>query len=240
MMYNEKLAVAVKVNGKVLREFKDQVYIPFGSEYSVFIKNLNTVRALVTISIDGEDIADGSRFVVQPNESIDIERFLRNGNNNAGNRFKFIERTTAVEDHRGIQIEDGIVRVEYQFEKQNQNFLNYPPGIRGPLRGRGFDVSYSSATYSTAGTVHDGSATMDAGITVEGSISDQQFQTTSSFPVETTRHVIVMKLLGETEEAVVVKPVTVKAKPTCKTCGKVNKATSKFCGECGTSLQIVA
>ena len=30
MMYGNKLAAAIKVNGKVLREFKDTVYIPFG------------------------------------------------------------------------------------------------------------------------------------------------------------------------------------------------------------------
>ena len=39
MMYLQKLAVAVKVNGKVLREVGDTVYIPFGSEYSILIKN---------------------------------------------------------------------------------------------------------------------------------------------------------------------------------------------------------
>jgi hypothetical protein len=35
MMYSNKLAVAIKANGKVLREFKDEVYIPFGQEYSL-------------------------------------------------------------------------------------------------------------------------------------------------------------------------------------------------------------
>ena len=48
MMYESKLAAAIKVNGKVLREFnKDTVYIPFGSEYSILLKNLNTKRAIV-------------------------------------------------------------------------------------------------------------------------------------------------------------------------------------------------
>ena len=96
MMYNNKLAMAVKVNGKVLREFKEgdnfKSYIPFGSEYSIYIKNMNSVRALVSISIDGEDVADGDQYVVNANSTLEIERFMRNGNLNEGNRFKFIER----------------------------------------------------------------------------------------------------------------------------------------------------
>ena len=43
-MYLNKVAVAIKSNGKVLREQGDNVYIPFGSEYSIQVKNLNSVR----------------------------------------------------------------------------------------------------------------------------------------------------------------------------------------------------
>ena len=55
MMYESKLAAAVKVKGRVLREFKDTVKIPFGSEYSILLKNLNTARALINVFIDGEN-----------------------------------------------------------------------------------------------------------------------------------------------------------------------------------------
>ena len=80
----------------------------------------------------------------------------------------------------------------------------------------------------------------DAGITVPGSISDQKFKTVSRFLKEQEVHVMVLKLLGETSEGTpVIQPVTVKAKPTCTSCGRVNKATAKFCSECGTALQIV-
>jgi len=116
MMYSEKLAVAIKSNGKILREFKDTVYVPFGSEYSLFIKNLNSVRAVVNISIDGQDVVPGG-IVVYGNQSVDLERFIKNNNLSEGNRFKFIERTGAVEQHRGIGVEDGLIRIEYQFEK---------------------------------------------------------------------------------------------------------------------------
>ncbi|TFH08906.1 MAG: zinc ribbon domain-containing protein [Candidatus Thorarchaeota archaeon] len=79
----------------------------------------------------------------------------------------------------------------------------------------------------------------DAGITVAGSLSNQQFFYVSNFPVEETKHVIVLKLLGETGKGKkIAKPVTVKTKQKCPTCGHMNKATSKFCTECGTGLEI--
>lgn len=117
MMYNNKLAIAIKVDGKILREFKDVVYIPFGTEYSILIKNLDLTRALASISVDGKDIGDGTKFVVPASGEIEVERFIRNGNLQEGNKLKFIERTDAVEKHRGIKIDDGLVKVEWQKEK---------------------------------------------------------------------------------------------------------------------------
>lgn len=115
-MYNNKLVASIKVNGKVLREFGEIVKLPFGSEYSIFLKNLNSVKAIVRLSIDGEDVAGD--LVINANSSLDLERFIKNGNLDKGNRFKFIERTSKIEDHRGIQAEDGLLRIEYEFEKE--------------------------------------------------------------------------------------------------------------------------
>jgi rRNA maturation endonuclease Nob1 len=81
----------------------------------------------------------------------------------------------------------------------------------------------------------------DVGITVPGSKSEQKFSTASWFATETEKHSIVLKLLGETpDNKEVRKPVTTKHKPKCVTCGKQNKATAKFCTECGTALEIFA
>jgi tRNA(Ile2) C34 agmatinyltransferase TiaS len=80
----------------------------------------------------------------------------------------------------------------------------------------------------------------DAGITVPGSVSDQKFSYVASFPTEAEEHVMVIRLLGEDPKGEIVKvPVTVKAKPKCQTCGRNNKAHSKFCVECGTALEII-
>ena len=117
MVFQNKLVAAIKVNGQVLRETDDTVTIPFGSEYSILIKNLNAVRAQIKVSVDGTDATSGTWLVIAPNGSLELERFIRDGNCEAGNRFKFIERTKEIEGHRGIQADDGIVRVEYQVER---------------------------------------------------------------------------------------------------------------------------
>jgi len=315
MMYNQKLVASIKVKGKILREFKDTVYIPFSSEYSILLKNLNTVRAVVNVYIDGDNAVPGG-LVLNPGQSVDLERFVKNGNLTEGNRFKFIERTAAIEDGpRGIKEEDGLIRVEYQFElarpviNVNQifgsnTFPHYPPGVRGwtdtsgstsaseypgvtdkysksinnswiqasgatysqvNVNGalRGVDYSANGMATAQAASVaidkycadngllnttelHDGSATMDwcaneTGITVPGSKSTQSFQTTTVGALDPTVHNIVLRIVGDLgHNKPVEKAVTVKAKPKCTTCGKQNKATAKFCSECGTSLEIYA
>lgn len=117
-MYQNKLVTCLKVNGRILREQHGTVLIPFGSEYSILVKNLNSVRAKVKIDVDGQNATSGSWLVIPPNGSTELERFIRDGNWQSGNRFKFIERSGDVEAHRGIQADDGIVRVEYATEKR--------------------------------------------------------------------------------------------------------------------------
>ena len=118
MVYSpNKVVACVKVNGKILREDKNVVTLPFGSEYSVFIKNLNPVRIKVRVSVDGTDATEGCWLIVEPNSNLDLERFIKNGNMDRGNRFKFIERTKEIEEGpRGIKSDDGLIRIEYQVE----------------------------------------------------------------------------------------------------------------------------
>ena len=116
MTYVKKLIVVVKNNNKVLREQDGCVFIPFGSEYSILIKNLESRRALVSISIDGTDILYGKQLVIDPNKEIEIERFLENLN--LGSRLKFIQKTKEISDFRGDKLDDGFIRIEFRFEKE--------------------------------------------------------------------------------------------------------------------------
>ena len=118
MMYRSNFVCSLKVGGKILRENSGVVTLPFGSEYGVLLKNLGSRRAMVKVSVDGQDATEGTRLILQPNSSLELERFIKEGNLKSGNRFKFIERTKKIEDHRGIKEDDGLVRVEFWAEKE--------------------------------------------------------------------------------------------------------------------------
>jgi len=294
MMYSDKMVCCLKANNKILREVKDTVLIPFGAEYQIYLKNLNTVRALVSIHIDGQDVCPNG-LVIDAGREVNLERFVKGGNLSSGNRFKFIERTASVEKHRGVKAEDGIIRISFCFEKPrpyyNPLFVGntdccpspkpwpgyYPTGVRGSgdlwnkstdssegwrgsigtamndsgktkgvtkgiARGMSSSATFGATSVNCAaqGTVQNFSAPAnDVGITVPGSVSDQKFTTTTMGAMEEQEHVIVLRILGETEQGVVEAPITVKTKPTCTSCGRVNKATNKCCSECGTSLVLV-
>jgi hypothetical protein len=109
----------VKVDGKILREDADgAVNLPFGAEYGIFLKNLNSVRAVAKVTVDGVE-ASGHGIIIPANGSVDLERFLkRDGDMSRGNKFKFIERTAGIEEHKGIGAEDGLIRIEYLTEVQ--------------------------------------------------------------------------------------------------------------------------
>jgi len=118
MTYSNKLVACVKVNGQILRDSNFTVTIPYGSEYSILLKNLNSVRIQAKVFIDGQDATEDTWLVIGPNSSLELERFIRNGNLNAGNKFKFIPRTKQIEKHRGLKADDGLIRIEYKTEKE--------------------------------------------------------------------------------------------------------------------------
>jgi hypothetical protein len=273
-MYQNRFVTAVKHNGRVLRELGETVFLPFGCEYSLMFKNLNSVRALVRVSIDGTNATEGADLIVPANDSVDLERFIVSGNMNVGHRFKFIERTGKIENGpRGIKADDGLIRVEFEFERPyvQPSILNgYLPGQNQPVWPPVRDLQYpyttwttTTATYSaptksaksalrsmaSPATLASSASTTSAsvapqntalnGITVAGSESRQQFVAGARFPTDGVKHVMVLCLMGEAGEVKVEKPVTVKTKTECPTCGTKNKFGTKFCRECGTSLAIL-
>lgn len=254
-MYLEKFVAVVKTDGKVLREIDGAVRVPFGSEFSIQLKNMNTMRALVTVEIDGVNATENIQLVIPPNDTLELERFIKNGNLTAGNKFKFIERTEKIENGpRGIKAEDGLIRIEFEFEKDPTlltyqhagRFWKSTPLIGTTIYGAGgiAEVKTSGTMYTNAGITLGASGVAgnsavsslqnDVGITVPGAVSTQTFNKVYGIQGSGKKYVIVLRLLGSAGK--IEKPVTVKTKVECPTCGTKNRSTSKFCSECGTGL----
>jgi hypothetical protein len=116
MVYRDQFVASIRCNGKILREDKDLVTLPFGSSFEILLKNISTRKVQVKISIDGKDVLDGNSIVVFPNSDHEIHGFLKGLN--VTNKFKFIQKTNEISEHRGDRLDDGIVRIEYAFEKE--------------------------------------------------------------------------------------------------------------------------
>ncbi|MFA5024996.1 MAG: zinc ribbon domain-containing protein [Candidatus Shapirobacteria bacterium] len=116
----------LKVDGHILREFNHEnlsefesecsLLLPFGTEYSLMFKNLESRAAKLRVWIDGEDALGGNAILVHPNRSVDLDGFM-NSFGKVTNRFKFIQKTEQIVEHRGDRIDDGMIKVEWTFEK---------------------------------------------------------------------------------------------------------------------------
>lgn len=115
MTFRENFIAVVKCGGKILREFDGVVKLPFGSEYTILLKNKEGRRAVVNIEIDGKDVLSGRQLVLDANSDLELKGFLED--NVVRNRFKFIQKTKEIVDYRGDRIDDGLIRVSFRFEK---------------------------------------------------------------------------------------------------------------------------
>jgi len=248
-MYSNKLVVAVKHDGKVLREVGDCVSLPFNSEYSLLIKNLNSRKVSVNISIDGDDVLDGKSLLIQSDSKAELEGFLKG--KIAKNKFKFIEKTKQISKYRGDKIDDGLIRVEFSFEKEQpkvtycyNQFYDYCP----PLRRRCFWESVNSTKYcsdsdtnvvncSSSNVLYNSDSFDNSGITVKGSEINQGFVYGNIGELENPQ-VMVIHLCGKKSNGTaVLKPISIKTRLRCKTCGTISKSSAKFCSNCGTFLE---
>lgn len=292
MTFKKNFIAVVKNRGKILRERNGVVTLPFSTEYSLLLKNLESRKALVNVSIDGEDVLDGQSLIVQPNSNSELKGFLRG--RKTTNKFKFIRKTKEISDYRGDKLDDGIVRVEFKFEREDDGCDIYTIS-RSPCKKRKFpkvdiwertfaptdlcepDIS-SGCYYFSNGSSDGGSGNYtqsntvgetnlkglskskkckrqqqytvnccdfnsdipfdDEGITVKGSRSNQSFDHGYIGSLESKSSVITIRLRGTKKNGRIVnKPLTVRSKLTCSTCGKKSKSTAEFCSRCGTFLE---
>jgi hypothetical protein len=271
-MYKDNLVVIIKHNNKVLRERGDKVTLPFGSEYSILVKNLNSRKVSVNISIDGEDVLDKKSILIEANSSMELDGFMKGMS--AKNRFRFIKKTKQISEYRGDKVDDGFICVEFAYEKVNNRFHCEPIKYTfNTYRDTGGDFS-DSTVYRNGDSIftacsddghtgrggfkgHSGFSSrklgcssdvslaaaidippeIDDGITVKGEEINQGFVYGHIGELESSQ-VMVIHLCGEKINGTVVsKPVTVKTRLRCKTCGNLSKSNAKFCSNCGTFLE---
>jgi len=126
---------SIILKNKPLREFKYQgkrtVKVPFGSEYTIRIKNKSKEPALVDVSIDDTDVLNGSSLLLTAGETVNLERFV--SESSKGKKFKFIslkEGAATGEIDDPYRDENGVVRVKFHkthhfpslFNTLNNNF----------------------------------------------------------------------------------------------------------------------
>lgn len=273
MVYSKKFVVVLKVDGRILREFNHEnisefesecsLLLPFDTEYSLLCKNLESRDAKMRIWIDGEDVLGGNAIIVRGNDFTELEGFM-DSNGRVRNKFKFIQKTEQIVKHRGDKIDDGMIRIEWQYEKpkpvtvdiHNVYYYQYDWKLVNPIpcnpwypytptvtcgsnisfNANAKDVEFTNTCSCDIGMSQACIPAPDEGITVKGSEANQLFNTGYIGELEPNSHVIVIRLRGEFKTSKVIVPIEVKTKIQCPTCGNVSKSGNKFCSNCGTCI----
>lgn len=249
MMFHNNFVVAVISNGKICREIDSAVILPFGSEYSIRLRNKESRKALVSVYVDNRDATEYGKLIIPPDGYVDLEGFMDAKNGILG-KFRFIEKTKQISDHRGDSIDDGLITVKYRFEKPvvevpiqvEVPWYHKPPLKKyepyAPPGWPNHDIICSSEpTFDTTAKMKFSSCTQALdGITVPGSDSNQTFKTGSIGLMKDTEYTIVLQIKGTKNEQQVEKPLLIKDHEICPTCGSKNKSLHKFCFSCGTRL----
>ena len=114
-MYRDSYVATLMVDGKIQKESDDgTVLIPFGSEYVLRLKNKLRKRAVADVWIDGKIAVKG--VVIDANDTVDLERFVTDGNLNEGKRFKLARLTDPKVDQPNDS-ENGRIEVNFYPEK---------------------------------------------------------------------------------------------------------------------------
>lgn len=114
-MYRDSYVAALLVDGKIQKESDNgTVLIPFGSEYVLRLKNKLRKRAVADVWIDGKIAVKG--VVIDANETVDLERFVADGNLTEGKRFK-LARLTDTKVDQPDDSENGNIEVNFYPEK---------------------------------------------------------------------------------------------------------------------------
>lgn len=254
-MYGNNFVLSIKRNASILKEMNGHVSLPFDTEYKIRLKNKNNREAMAKVSIDGVQVCNLGDFVVGAGSSLDLERFI-DADLARGKKFKFVSL-----DHSEVDdptsSENGIVKVEFRLKKQ-MPYICFDPikvdikplGKDYTIDGTGnFNLYYNNSsdskkccdsnTYTVNYCASDLTRSApQAGATIGGEVSSQQFQYVSDFETEDTPTILTLKLVSSIDlnnkKAVSTK---ISKGIFCSACGNKVKFNHKYCSKCGSKLE---
>ena len=145
-MYSNKFVLSVICDGQIVKELDNgQVNIPFGSEYTLRLRNRNNRRALAKISIDGENVSGGG-IIIAANSFVDIERSV-----DVARKFKFVALDSAEAQDYGKNGPNpnktkGTITVDFALEYERPIFWTPSPGVQ---THRDYPYIYSTISCSS-------------------------------------------------------------------------------------------
>lgn len=264
MTFKRNFVAVLKCDGNILREREPGVFnLPFGSEYSILLKNKDSRRALVHVEVDGTSVYRRHGLILPANSSVEVRGFMLNMRETCN--FKFIKKTKEIQGFRCDRPDDGLIRISFKFEKPESHYSPYYQlytqytgldqsllGTDAPYLG---PVSYSTTTSTSFDSMSKGgescgrdrvfssvslltSPLADEGITVKGKRVKADYTYGEIGELETDEHVIILQLKGlaDGREEPVKKPLTVSTRIRCETCGRSHRSDSSYCSNCGTYL----
>jgi hypothetical protein len=249
-MYQDKFVAVIKHNKKVLREINKSVFLPVLAEYEIFIKNLNSKDALVSILInETEDILDNQKLIIKNNSIFLLEGILNK--NKVINKFKFTQETNKI-------------YINFQFMKTNINHSPetswcYPHWYEDSeyiFCNKSFlpIITYTGISSKTASVLSgdivqpkiENKPLEDLNLSINSNIFIPQFDDTTPAPapiqtfednIEDQTYNITLTLKNSIKENQLIdKPILVSTKVKCSVCGHKNRSNSKFCPVCGTAV----
>lgn len=266
MVYKNNFIAVIKHKGRIMREHSGVVRLPPGSEYSILLKNKDSRTAIARISVDGEDVMDGHRYIVPGKSQRELKGFLKGLK--ATHKFRVIKKTKEISRYRGDRIDDGMVEVEFWYEQAvtiplviyddspmrpgpqpNPHDYTFGGSTAGLMVNQ---TTYASANFhqvkcsspsiksSITASCNVSTPKRDEVITVKGSKANQNFQYGNVGTLESHSSTIIIRLKGTVKQREgirsVKKVITTRSKIQCTTCGRKWRSHLKFCGNCSTAL----
>lgn len=115
-MYKEGFATAVLVDGRVVREENGISRIPFGTEYTVRLKNKYPEPVAADVFIDGKLVNEAGHLFVPGNGTVDLDRWIFK--DKTDRKLQFVKLTEGGKGVEANEQENGVIEVRFYKPKK--------------------------------------------------------------------------------------------------------------------------